>query len=367
MISVDINSNGVEVLLHDVSGTQVLPPLWLRERSLAPDQMDAGTQQRLVDPHRWSADLAIEAAEVVGEAVHVHFSDGHEETFAFAELARTLGMPDGIPAPMPWRADAGRPQLHDWDAVRSEPKALLDALADFLARGTIVVAGVPSEPGAVLTVAERFGIVRDTNWGRLFDVRSVPNPNDLAYTAVPLGPHTDNPYRDPTPGIQLLHCLVNETSGGLSTLVDAIAVTDQLRHEDPDGFELLATVPVQFRFVDATDDLRYVRPVVMRDHAGQVTGLAYSPRLDYLPVMSPADTRAYQQARRRLSELLVDPEFEIKFVLQPGEVEMFDNSRVLHGRTGFDPHEGRRHLQGCYIDGDAPRSRYRMLKRPGVL
>jgi gamma-butyrobetaine dioxygenase len=140
-----------------------------------------------------------------------------------------------------------------------------------------------------------------------------------------------------------------------------------LRVEDPEGFELLATVPVQFRFLDATDDLRYVRPVVQRDHAGQVTGLAYSPRLDYLPIMSTVGTRAYQRARHRLSELLVDPEFEVRFTLQPGEVEVFDNSRVLHGRTGFDPQEGNRHLQGCYIDGDAPRSRYRMLNRAGGL
>jgi len=42
---------------------------------------------------------------------------------------------------------------------------------------------------------------------------------------------------------------------------------------------------------------------------------------------------------------------------------MFDNRRLLHGRTGFDPAEGIRHLQGCYIDIDAPRSWYRVLRR----
>jgi gamma-butyrobetaine dioxygenase len=42
---------------------------------------------------------------------------------------------------------------------------------------------------------------------------------------------------------------------------------------------------------------------------------------------------------------------------------MFDNSRILHGRTAFNAAEGRRHLQGCYIDVDEPRSRYRALSR----
>jgi gamma-butyrobetaine dioxygenase len=355
------------VLVSDGHGERELPALWLRERSAHTDQIDPVSQQRLVDPHRWSPELAIVDAAERDDAVWVRFSDGHEETFSASLIARTLDLPDGLPEAIAWKADAGRPQSHEWTAVREEPKAFRDALADFLAYGTIVVTGAGSEPGAVLAMGERFGNVRDTNWGRVFDVRSVPKANDLAYTTFALGPHTDNPYRDPTPGIQLLHCLVNETTGGASTLVDAVAVTDQLRAEDLEGFELLATVHVQYRFLDPTDDLRYVRTVVQRDHTGRVTGLAYSPRMDYMPVMSNDRTRVYQRARRRLAELLVHPDFEVRFVLHPGEVMLFDNSRVLHGRSSFDPQEGRRLLQGCYLDGDAPRSRYRMLARMGVM
>ena len=96
------------------------------------------------------------------------------------------------------------------------------------------------------------------------------------------------------------------------------------------------------------------------------TGLRYSPRLDEMPVMDDASTRRYQAARRRLGALLVEPDYEMRLRLQPGELLMFDNDRVLHGRTGFDPEEGMRHLQGCYIDHDAPRSRYRVLRRNGT-
>jgi gamma-butyrobetaine dioxygenase len=197
----------------------------------------------------------------------------------------------------------------------------------------------------------------------MFDVRSVPNSNDLAYRAIGLGPHTDNPYRVPVPGIQLLHCLVNQTTGGLSTLVDAVAVTDQLRADDPTGFELLSTVAVRFRFRDDDTDLVSQRPIVAVDHRGRVTGLHYSPRMDQVPLMSVADTRAYQRARRRLAQLLDDPAYRIMFRLEPGEAMVFSNDRVLHGRTEFDLNEGNRHLQGCYIDHDAPLSRYRVLAR----
>jgi gamma-butyrobetaine dioxygenase len=61
--------------------------------------------------------------------------------------------------------------------------------------------------------------------------------------------------------------------------------------------------------------------------------------------------------------LLRSPQFEIRFLLETGDLLMMDNRRLLHGRTGFDPAEGLRHLQGCYIDIDGPRSLYRVLRR----
>ena len=120
---------------------------------------------------------------------------------------------------------------------------------------------------------------------------------------------------------------------------------------------------MRFRFVDAQEQLIERRPIVQRDALGRMTGVHYSPRLDDMPLLDAAATRRFQRARRRLSELFADPRFELRFALAAGELMMFDNSRVLHGRTAFDPNEGRRHLQGCYIDLDGPRSLYRTLGR----
>ena len=340
-----------------------VPALWLRERSQSPAQLDAVSGQRLFDPHLLDADLALVEARIEDDVLVVRFSDGHDESYRLDALARAVCEDhDGCPVPIAWRAGAAVPPSHGWrDLV--DGRAMLAALEDLLVHGVIVVRGAPIDPGTVLAVAGRFGYVRETNFGRSFDVRSVPGSNDLAYRAVGLGPHTDNPYRAPVPGIQLLHCLVNETKGGLSTLVDAIAVTDQLAQEDPEALALLTAVRVGFRFRDADSDLVTRRPVVAIDDRGRVTGLHYSPRLDQLPLMSSAETRAYQRARGRLAALLQDPAFEVRVRLDAGEVLVFSNDRVLHGRTPFDPKDGRRHLQGCYIDQDAPRSRYRVLRR----
>ncbi len=59
---------------------------------------------------------------------------------------------------------------------------------------------------------------------RRFDVRVEPDPANLAFASSRIGMHTDNPYRDPVPGLQLLHCLINDSIGGESLLYDGFAV-----------------------------------------------------------------------------------------------------------------------------------------------
>ena len=82
-----------------------------------------------------------------------------------------------------------------------------------------------------------------------------------------------------------------------------------------------------------------------------------------MPLSPRAALEAYYRARRLFDHRLRAPDFEIRFLLKSGDLVMFDNCRLLHGRTGFDPAEGLRHLQGCYIDIDGPRSLYRVLRR----
>jgi gamma-butyrobetaine dioxygenase len=165
------------------------------------------------------------------------------------------------------------------------------------------------------------------------------------------------------PGIQLLQCLQNETDGGLSTLADSLAVAEQVRRENPQGFALLASVPLRFEHRDADTHLVSIKPMIELDGNGNMLGVHYSPRLEDIPLMSEADTRLYQRARSRMSELFSDPRYELRFKLMPGQMMMFDNNRVVHGRSAFDPAQGRRQLQGCYIDRDAVRSRFLVLER----
>jgi gamma-butyrobetaine dioxygenase len=356
-----------ELVLERADGrTEPLHPLWLRERCRDPASIDLRTQQRLQDPSDFDPDLAITAVSQPSPGVfQVSFSDGHQASFSAADLLAEAVLAPGshdCPAPRLWDGSLRELPRARWRAEPADAE-LAAWLESFLTFGFIVFEGVPTEPGRVLEVGARFGFPRETNFGALFNVRSTPDANDLAYTSIALDPHTDNPYRTPVPGIQLLHCLVNETSGGLSTLVDGFAVAQALRASEPQAFHILATTPVRFKYLDTDTELTASAPPIELDVSGEIRAIHFSPRLDFVPLLPRGELEAYYRARRLFDHRLRAPDFEIRFLLEDGDLVMFDNCRLLHGRTGFNPAEGLRHLQGCYIDIDGPRSLYRVLRR----
>jgi gamma-butyrobetaine dioxygenase len=349
-------------LVHGDGSTQRIHPLWLRERASDSRSCDALTGQRLYDPSDLDPDVRLErVGETRTGTWELAFADGARTTLTTAQiLAEIPGNDASLPARTAWTSALPDLPRVAWRAEPS-PDQLRRITQTFLSLGFVIFSDVPRESAAVLDVARRFGSLRDTNFGLMFDVRSQPGATDLAYTSLALDPHTDNPYRDPVPGIQLLHCLANETTGGLSTLVDGHAVVEHLREVDREALRILATTPVRFRYRDATTDLVHHAPLIELDGQGRLATIRFSPRLDFVPLLSPQALTAFYAARRVLDRLLRSEHFEIRFLLQGGDLVMFDNRRLLHGRTAFDPQQGIRHLQGCYIDMDGVHSMHRVL------
>jgi gamma-butyrobetaine dioxygenase len=365
-IRVQLSAPDEVSIVHADGRRFAVHPLWLRERCEDPNSMDAVTGQRLHDPSDLDLGLTVtQVTEPLPGRFHVRFSDGHESDFDSAAILTEAALPPGdhdCPANRLWDGRLEDLPRAAWTG-RPEPAALAQWTERFLRYGFIIFSGVPTEPGRVLAVAKTFGFSRVTNFGELFDVRSTPNASDLAYTSIHLDAHTDNPYRSPVPGVQLLHCLANETRGGLSTLVDGFAVAEALRSRDAEAFRILSSTSIRFRYRDATTELVASAAPIELDVTGRPRTIHFSPRLDFVPLLPPETLAAYYRARQVFDRLLRAPEFEIRFLLSAGDLVMFDNCRLLHGRTGFDPAEGLRHLQGCYIDIDGPRSLYRVLRR----
>ncbi len=232
-------------------------------------------------------------------------------------------------------------------------------LTGLLASGAIIIEQTPNVTGEVIQLAERVGCARPTNFGTLFDVESRPDPNNSAYTAAGLELHTDLPNWANPPDFQLLHVLANDAEGGDSMLADGLAVADDLMTTNPKAFEILTTTLVPFRFHDADDDIRCSAPIIELDTHDRPVAIRFN---NWIRDVDPSADEQFYDAYLALWTLLRDPVHVITFRLEAGETLCFDNRRVLHGRTAFDPQSGRRHLQGCYLDRDMVESSLRRIR-----
>lgn len=381
------------------------PAVWLRHNCPCPDCRDPVTGQRLVEIAQISnGPLATVTAEFA-DSIEVTFTpDGHRSVFSRAWLAsfalpgRSSGSADADAAAqlrtedgkVLWRAASlGAVPAADWaEYLSSDPVRVrvLDAVARY---GAGLLRGVPAADGMVTSVAETFGYVRETNYGRIFDVRVVADPANLAFTSRAIAPHTDNPYRDPVPTLQLLHCLRDASVGGDTVLVDGFAAAAALRAADPSAFGVLTTTSVPFAYVDKETSLTACQPLISLSSRGRITGVRLNNR-SMQPVRLPFERAETVYAAYRTWAMMVSrPEFALPLRLAPGDCLIFDNTRILHARTAFavssdstsasgsdatpgsgatsGPDEpsgsGDRHLQGCYADIDGLLSTLAVLRR----
>jgi len=337
--------------------------MWLRDNALDDKTRSAGNGQRLITILDIPAATRIGSALIKGDTLEVTFVP-EKKTVSFP--AAWLGA-----HAYDREADDGRgwtgSDIRRWtkatmqnavpcadyaEAAR-DGNVLRQWLAAVRTYGFAVMDGLPAESGSLCKVADLFGYIRETNYGRWFEVRAEVNPNNLAYTNLGLQAHTDNPYRDPVPTLQILACIENTVEGGESSVVDGFAVAAALQQEDPDGFRQLSSYPARFEYAGSSGvRLQSKRPMIELGPDGELICIRFNNRSLAPTVDVPfADMGAYYKAYRRFAELIEDPAFEVTFKLEAGQSFIVDNTRVMHARKAFSG-SGKRWLQGCYADKD---------------
>jgi gamma-butyrobetaine dioxygenase len=337
--------------------------IWLRDN--CPADRDPSNGQRLVDIADLPADPQIQRAFIEAGSVLVQWdSEPRSTAFALSWLARHApGEPayrgpeltnrlwlEGAPADFAWGSFA---------EVHAGPATRLAWLTHFLQDGIAFLRAVPD----VLDAASLIGQVSETNYGRVFEVRSVPQPENLAYSDLGLGLHTDNPYREPVPGFQLLHVKVASDEGGDSLFADGFAIAEHLRATDPGSFKQLTQTAVPFLYRSKDAELYAERPFIQLAVDGAVMAVHYNNR-SIAPMRLPADrAEAFYAGYRAFAQLLREPRFQLELHLSDGELVAFDNRRILHGRTAFRSAKYPRHLRGCYLTRDSVYSATALLRR----
>ena len=353
--------------VHWADGSESeLPWIWLRDNDVA--ELHPHTGERTFDLTSVPIDLQPQDCRLEADGIAIQWP-GREDTSRYTHdwlQSHRPGQTRPDPAAVQrefWHANNGEPARVDGQACLADPQALCRALQLAKQRGLVVIEGLADSADAGETFGDLIGFKRETNFGVTFEVINKPDPNNLAYTALGLPLHTDLPNQELIPGYQFLHCYRNTATGGASVFADGFSVCDDLRREAPAHFELLSQVAVPWRFHDETADLRSRRPVIVLDENQQQEMLVFNAHIADIPDL-PADTlydfyAAYQDLMKRLRE----PRYAVHYRLNPGEMVMFDNRRVLHGREAFDPDSGIRHYRGYYIEHNEVNSRIRLLHR----
>ena len=127
--------------------------------------------------------------------------------------------------------------------------------------------------------------------------------------------------------------------------------TKVLREENPAHFETLCDQWINFRFQDRNNVLAARAPMIECNDRGEVCKIRFNNRSIDTLRLPPDRLVDFYAAYRHFAEILERKSLQIEFKLSPGEVMIFDNTRILHARTAFSS-SGKRHLQGAYSDLD---------------
>lgn len=330
------------------------------------------TREQLFEITDAPADLAVRSTSVATDgALNVVWSDGHASRYAAgwlrshaSDATSRAERHAARPQSFIWgREYADALQSFDYAEIMADDRVLWTWLGAMRSSGLTQVKNVPTDNHSLLAPIARISHLRETNFGRVFDVKSKPVADSAAYTSVLLPAHTDLPTRELQPGLQFLHCLVNDAVGGESIFVDGFAIGEAMRAQYPAEFATITTAPMAFWNRDDRTDYRWSAPLIALTAEGDLSEVRFANFLRG-PIDAPAQQMGEIYTALRLFQAMCrDPKYFIERRLAPGDMWAFDNRRVLHARRAFDPQTGERHLQGAYVDRDEINSRWRVLAR----
>jgi trimethyllysine dioxygenase len=340
-----VDTNGVVVCVDRHSMT--LSWTWLRDHALDAESFLASAQQRLVTPATIAA-VGVGQALVGPEGLEVSWPAGPTTVFA-AEFLATLADPAAMirvgPDPEPWTgAQIARrmPRLphHEFAEGTDGLRTALDTL---WRHGIVVLAGVPVDTATTRSTLERFGYIRSTIFGDLWEFSSDGGFDDTASTPLEITPHTDGTYSHDAPGLLGLHCHVYEAQGGENVFVDGHAIAERLSTSSRD---VLSTVEIPGRYIGDGSHLMAKRPALRYD-GPRLVQVSYNHH-DRAPFLLPEPLMSEVYAALfEFDALANDPALQLDVEMRPGDMVIFDNWRLLHGRRAF---VGERLIAGGYIN-----------------
>lgn len=405
---VTVGDRSIRIDAQEAVKRTELPNIWLRDNCRCASCVNQDTSQRNFDTFEIPADVHPLEVRADDQNLHVTWSDGrHQSSYPWDFIRFYQTHDHRSPEPV---------EFHYWGrSIEQDPpsvayEAVMDAtseagiakLTDLIRRyGFAFVHDTPfASPDDTERLLERIAFIRVTHYGGFYDFVPDLAMADTAYTNLALPAHTDTTYFTDPAGLQAFHLLSHysppeaqaaaassgsERLGGESLLVDAFHAARILEAEDPAAYDVLTRVRLPWHAsgnegITIAPDRRYPVLEVVDDGDSEAPATAASrggPRRrlhrvrwnnddrGIVPFGGPdadgIDPEQWYDAARKWVSILRRPDVEYWTQLAPGKVLVFDNWRVMHGRSAF---VGQRRICGGYTARDDFISRWRNTNYP---
>ncbi|BGP25914.1 hypothetical protein JCM10295v2_004856 [Rhodotorula toruloides] len=363
--------------------------IWLRDHCREERSFHPQTKQRLIDTFKIPSDYRPSAARTTEEGLIVTwpesaFETSYESFFPWSfltehaynpPLLRTKNLPSPLEQKVLWTKEIakGVPTVTYEEVMESE-EGVYEWLKRIDTYGFSFISGIPGTPEATEALIRRIAFIRETHYGGFWDFTANLEHGDLAYSDVRLEGHTDTTYFTDPCGLQLFHLLSPDHthSGGHNLLVDGFRAASILRTEHPSFYDLLSTLPIPSHASGSGSaslpsgvHMRPLRrfPVFNHDENGELVMVRWNGD-DRGVVGGEAfegkTMEEWYEASRTWEGILRSDDAQLWTKFEVGTAVIFDNLRVLHGRSSYT---GTRRLCGAYVNGDDYRSRLRGLQK----
>ena len=337
--------------------------IWLRDHAKDEDSWDHRSNQRKIFTAKLDPKLHIKKAILKdnGKSVDILWSDlkkpiNYSSNFFLENSNKSQKINNNIKI---WdKKDIGEEIYTDFQSTITNDgfKEFLEKLYKF---GFVVIQNCKTEMSSVEKIANKIGYGGESIFGGLWSFESNNDMADSAYTQDELRPHTDSTYSNDAPGLQLLLCCHYEATGGESIMVDGFKIAEKIYKENRDLYTLLSEIEVTGQYIGDGVFLEAKRPIFKLNSNKELVQVSFNNYDRAAFRMDDEKTLKFYDAIREFDLIANNREYQWRHILKPGELLIFNNWRILHGRGSF---KGDRKMSGCYINKEDFDSSCRMNK-----
>ena len=367
LVSVNPTSTHIALTWNDKKQSS-FPHFWLRDHAQDDESWDHRSHQR----EFFTADADIEMIpnnphiSDDGSNLILHWPDQSQPISYSSEFLYQFAEPDQrhLATYRTWDKNSiDHDSLHlNWGDITTSNHLSEEGVSELVKTihdlGFAVISNVPTEMESVNAVATGLGYVRETIFGGLWQFAANEGMDDSAYTPKELRPHTDGTYSHDAPGLQMLLCCKYNAEGGDSIMVDGYALHDWMHKNYPEEAKILAEVNIPGQYIGDGTMLKAERPAFRYGPDGSVRQITFN-NYDRAPFrLDDEKMQSLYKAIKIFDMRANDQSMQWRHILKPGQMLVFDNWRILHGRAAF---RGEREMAGCYMNREDFESKLRQL------